>query len=164
MGAPLAYFNAVRTEEISRVLSAHGEVFKDRDVLEIGSGSGLQLQAISKVARSAVGLELAGGQYFRIPSLNVHEYDGLHIPFPSDSFDVVFSSNVMEHIGEQRQINNEIRRVLRSEGRVIHVMPTRVWRILTSLFHYPALFKTAFHKQAGVAEPQVMRPANGKSG
>lgn len=140
---PLDYFNAVRQEEISRVLHSHGDLFRGADVLEIGSGTGLQLRAIGRLARSVVGLELVGGVYVRDETLNVVEYDGLHIPFPDESFDLVFSSNVMEHIPAQAQINSEIRRVLRPNGKVIHVMPTRVWRILTSIMHYPRLAKSA---------------------
>lgn len=157
MDAPLSHFNTIRQVEITRILSKHREIFKDKDVLEIGSGTGLQLRAISQVAKSAVGLELSGGVYIRDKSLNVREYDGLHIPFSASSFDVVFSSNVMEHISEQLQINKEIRRVLRPGGKVIHVMPTRAWRIITSLLHYPLLVKKAFRRGAGrVSQPQVM--------
>jgi SAM-dependent methyltransferase len=157
MHVPLLHFNAIRSAEISRVLSTQGELFKDKEVLEIGSGTGLQLRAISGVANLAVGLELRGGAYIRDGSLNITEYDGLHIPFPAASFDVVFSSNVMEHISEQVQFNSEIRRVLRPGGKVIHVMPTRTWRILTSLLHYPLLIKKVMQRGAGsVSQPQVM--------
>jgi SAM-dependent methyltransferase len=154
MDMPLAHFDAIRKEEISRVLSAHGDIFTNRDVLEIGSGTGLQLRAIQKVARSVVGLELAGGIYVRDESIRVVEYDGLHIPFPDASFDVVFSSNVMEHIKQQEQINKEIRRVLRPGGKAVHVMPTRVWRVLTSVLHYPRLVKSALSRSSS---PQVTR-------
>jgi SAM-dependent methyltransferase len=158
MDAPLSHFNTIRQEEITRVLSKHRGIFKDKDVLEIGSGTGLQLRAISKVAKSAVGLELSGGFYIRDESLNICEYDGLNIPFSASSFDVVFSSNVMEHISEQLQVNREIRRVLRPGGKVIHIMPTRAWRIITSLLHYPLLLKKAFRRGAGrLSQPQVMR-------
>lgn len=157
MGLPITHFNAIRSLEIRRVLSTYGEVFNDKDVLEIGSGSGIQLQAISRVAKSVAGLELSDGAYIRDESLNIFEYDGLHIPFPSSSFDTVFSSNVMEHVSEQRQLNGEILRVLRPGGKVVHVMPTRVWRILTSLLHYPMLIKKIARRSGGTAQLQVMR-------
>jgi hypothetical protein len=65
---------------------------------------------------------------------------------------------VMEHIRDQLQINGEIRRVLRPGGKVIHVMPTRSWRVLTSLLHYPLLIKKVLRRGTGVApQPQVMR-------
>jgi SAM-dependent methyltransferase len=144
MDMPLAHFETIRQEEIDRVmLSQYGILFKNKDVLEIGSGNGIQLREISKVAKSITGLELKDGAYVRDGQFNIMEYDGEHIPFPDSSFDVVFSSNVMEHVPNQQQINNEIRRILRPEGKVVHVMPTRAWRILTSLLHYPRLVRTA---------------------
>src|SRR5205807_1787495 len=111
------------------------------------------IHSASEIAKSVVGLELRGGVYVRDDSLNIFEYDGLHIPFPAASFDMVFSSNVMEHISAQKQINGEIRRVLRPGGSVIHVMPTRVWRILTSMMHYPTLLKKALLRNG--EQPQV---------
>ena len=167
MHAPLSHFNTIRSAEIARVIATYGEIFKGKEVLEIGSGTGLQLQVISGIASSAVGLELRGGAYIRDNSLNVVEYDGLHIPFPTSSFDAVFSSNVMEHIREQLQINKEIRRVLRPGGKVIHVMPTRTWRVLTSLLHYPLLIKKLLRREGqhnvtttGNVERCAKRPNN----
>lgn len=142
MLVPLAYLDALRKEEFDRVLATHADVFKDKDVLEIGSGTGVQLKAIKKLSRSAVGLELIGGAYVRDESLNILEYDGLHLPFRDASFDLVFSSNVIEHIPHQEQITSEFRRVLRSGGKAVHVVPTRSWRILTSVLHYPRLIKS----------------------
>jgi SAM-dependent methyltransferase len=147
MDMPLAHFETIRQEEIDRVmLSQYGILFKNKDVLEIGSGNGIQLREISKVARSTKGLELPDGDYARDGEFKIVEYDGEHIPFPDSSFDLVFSSNVMEHIAHQQQINDEIRRVLRPGGHAIHIMPTRSWRIITSILHYPRLIKTALAK------------------
>jgi SAM-dependent methyltransferase len=160
MDMPLAHFETIRQEEIDRVmLSEYGILFKNKDVLEIGSGNGIQLREIAKVANSITGLELKEGAYVRDGQFNIVEYDGEHIPFPDASFDVVFSSNVMEHVPHQQQINDEIRRILRPEGKVVHVMPTRAWRILTSVLHYPRLVKAALVRAQGT--PQAAH-ANGK--
>ena len=147
MDMPLIHFTTIRLAELNRVmLSPFGDLFSGKDVLEIGSGNGIQLREISKVAHSITGLELANGNYTRDGEFNIVEYDGKHLPFPDLSFDLVFSSNVMEHIAHQQQINDEIRRVLRPGGHAIHVMPTRSWRIITSILHYLRLVKTALAK------------------
>lgn len=142
MHVPLAYLDSLRKEEFECVMARHGEMFAGKDVLEIGSGTGIQLKAIQHLSRSAVGLELIGGVYVRDENLRIVEYDGSHIPFPDASFDLVFSSNVIEHIPNQGQITAEIRRVLRPGGKAVHVVPTRAWRILTSVLHYPRLIKS----------------------
>jgi SAM-dependent methyltransferase len=155
MLVPLAYLDALRKEEFNRLMAIHEDIFKGKDVLEIGSGTGIQLRAVEKVARSAAGLELVGGAYVRDASLSIVEYDGLHIPFPDASFDVVFSSNVIEHISHQEQITSEIRRVLRSGGQAVHVVPTRAWRVLTSVLHYPRLVKSILFRVQ--ARPEAIR-------
>ena len=112
-----------------------------RTFSRLASGQWDQLREISKVAKSITGVELADGDYARDGEFNIVEYDGEHIPFPDSSFDLVFSSNVMEHIAHQQQINDEITRVLRPGGHAIHIMPTRSWRIITSILHYPRLIE-----------------------
>lgn len=137
----LDYVNALRREEISRVLSRHGELFREKELLEIGSGTGAQLQLLSEVCRSAVGIELAGSQYSPHRLVEIQQYDGRHIPFPDASFDIIFSSNVIEHIRDQETIHNEMRRVLRPGSVAVHIVPTHHWRLWTSIIHYPNLFK-----------------------
>ena len=50
----------------------------------------------------------------------------------------MFSSNVMEHVADVSQLNKEIRRVLKPDGFCIHLMPTHVWRLWTSVTSVPA--------------------------
>ena len=59
----LDYVNALRAEEIRRVLSRHRDLFENRDLLEIGSGAGAQLRLLAGVCRSAVGIEIRNSQY-----------------------------------------------------------------------------------------------------
>jgi len=66
---------------------------------------------------------------------NVQDYDGHTIPFPENTFDVVFSSNTLEHIPHVRAFQDEIRRVLKPDGVAIHVLPSVSWRFWTNLTH-----------------------------
>ncbi len=45
------------------------------------------------------------------------------IPYPSNSFDTIFSTSVLEHIARPDKVWAEIARVLRSGGRVIALVP-----------------------------------------
>lgn len=132
------YIHALRAEELERVLQAHGNHFYHKDVLEIGSGSGFQLKILSSVCRSAVGLETADSWYKQHRIAEIKEYDGRRIPFPDASFDTIFSSNLLQYISHERQLYDEMRRVLRPGGAAVHVVPTSVWRFWTSVLHYPA--------------------------
>jgi len=49
--------------------------------------------------------------------ITVHEGSALDLPFPDDSFDVVWMQNVGMNIGDKRRLYEEISRVLRPGGR-----------------------------------------------
>ena len=65
------------------------------------------------------------------------DYDGRTIPLPDANFDVVFSSNVLEHVPDLTTLHTQIRRVLAPGGRCIHVLPTHVWRLWTTAGSFP---------------------------
>lgn len=71
----------------------------------------------------------------------VLDYDGINIPFANESFDIIFSSNVLEHIQLLPPICAEMRRVLKAEGLAIHLVPSSAWRLWTNLSHYIYLLK-----------------------
>jgi SAM-dependent methyltransferase len=71
----------------------------------------------------------------------ITDYDGRRIPFPDQSFDVVFSSNVLEHIPHVESFQAEIQRILRPGGIAVHLVPSASWRVWTSLAHYGYLVK-----------------------
>jgi SAM-dependent methyltransferase len=142
----LDFDNTLRTEEISGVLARHSNLFLGRDLLEIGSGTGAQLRLLGAVCKSAVGIEIADSGYAAHRLIEIHEYDGRRIPFPSSSFDAVFSSNVIEHIRNEQMIHREIHRVLRPDGVAIHIVPSATCRVWTSIAHYPAQLKIILSK------------------
>jgi SAM-dependent methyltransferase len=43
-------------------------------------------------------------------------YDGVRIPFPDSSFDIVYSRQVFEHVRHPEQVLSEIKRVLKTDG------------------------------------------------
>ncbi len=59
-------------------------------------------------------------------------YDGCHIPFPDDSFDIVFAACVFHHIDDENHIPvpKEIHRVLKKGGKFI-VFEHNPWNPLT---------------------------------
>jgi len=74
----------------------------------------------------------------------VRLYDGETLPYDDEAFDVVFSSNVLEHITNLSVILKEIARVIKSNGTVVHILPTSAWRFWTSAAHYPFILKYIF--------------------
>jgi SAM-dependent methyltransferase len=144
--SPLEFMDFLRIEEMRRILDRHRNLFLDKDVLEIGSGTGVQLEMLNRICRSAKGIEIDKAWYPADPRLQIQKYDGRHIPFADATFDLVFSSNVIEHISDQQTIHAEIRRVLRPDGICIHVVPSAAWRVYASIAHYPASIKRVVDK------------------
>jgi len=132
------HVNADRAEELKRVLRNHKSCFEGKDLLEIGSGTGLQLKILSSICRSSFGLELPSSGYREHRIAEVREYDGKSIPFSDASFDIIFSSHVLQYLICERELYGEMRRVLRPGGVAVHVLPTSSWRVWSSLLHYPA--------------------------
>jgi len=57
----------------------------------------------------------------------------MQIPFEDHAFDIVFSSNVLEHIPHVVEFQKEIQRVLKPDGIAIHVLPSSSWRVWSNM-------------------------------
>jgi SAM-dependent methyltransferase len=87
-----------------------------RTVLEIGCGTGAVLSELRNrgVGTNHKGIDLADPEKHVDPGagdLSLLEYDGETIPFPNDSFDLVYASHVVEHVLNPRGFIREIARV-----------------------------------------------------
>jgi SAM-dependent methyltransferase len=107
-------------------------------ILEIGAGTGRQALAIQNRGFRVEAIEIPDSNYRDHQAFPITPYDGVQIPFPDASFDVVFSSNVLEHVRDLPALESEIKRVLRPGGFCVHVMPTHVWRLWCTLAAFPA--------------------------
>jgi SAM-dependent methyltransferase len=105
-------------------------------VLEIGAGSGWQARALADRGFAVEAVDLAGGAYETVEVFPVRKYNGGRLPYGDHAFDVVFSSNVLEHVPGIEAMLAETARVLAPGGVVVHVMPSTVWRAWTCLTHY----------------------------
>lgn len=105
-------------------------------ILEIGAGAGWQAKKLSARGFLVKAIDLADSNYAEQSVWPVNIYDGKNIPYDDNSFDVVFSSNVMEHIPWVREFQLEIQRVLKPDGLAIHIIPTGSWRFWTNLTYY----------------------------
>lgn len=94
---------------------------KDRDVLEVGCGTGLLLRQIVKFARSAKGVDLSPGmlEKARARGLDVVEGSATALPFPDASFDVACSFKVLPHVREIEKALAEMARVVRPGGTIV---------------------------------------------
>ena len=111
------------------------------DLLEIGAGTGWQSKALSDAGYRVEAVDLPAdsniSNHARSREWPIRDYDGAHLPFPDRSFDIVYSSNVLEHVVELDKLTGEMKRVLRPGGIGLHLLPNRTWRLLSLLTYIP---------------------------
>lgn len=105
-------------------------------LLEIGAGAGWQAARFAKAGLRVYAIELADSKYLPHTRFPTILYDGSAIPFADGSFDVIFSSNVLEHVPDVERFQQEIIRLLKPGGRIIQILPTSAWRMATNVAHY----------------------------
>lgn len=89
------------------------------NVLEVGAGDGsiLKLLAQKNFAPQYHAVELSASGVERIKEKNINnlvsvqEFDGYHLPFEDDSFDLIILSHVLEHVEHERLLLRELKRV-----------------------------------------------------
>jgi SAM-dependent methyltransferase len=140
----MSYVEAIRLVELDMVLKElKSECLERNSILEIGAGAGWQAQKLSAQGYEVEAIDVSESIYSTRKIFPIRVYDGKHIPFPNEYFDVVFSSSVLEHVPHVEEFQNEIKRVLRTNGVAIHVVPSAGWRFWTNMAHYPFILKAA---------------------
>lgn len=92
-----------------------------KDVLEIGCGTGLILRRVAPLARKAQGIDISPGmlEKARERGLDVCEGDATSLPWPDQSFDVVYSFKVLAHVRDIDRALAEMARVTRPGGKLL---------------------------------------------
>lgn len=107
------------------------------DMLEIGSGDGFLAALLAPLGKSLLTTEYAPGEASHGRDLPRLRCSVTALPFADATFDFIFSSSVLEHVREREAAMAELRRCLRPDGMMIHVMPSPTWKLLQLAFYYP---------------------------
>jgi ubiquinone/menaquinone biosynthesis C-methylase UbiE len=94
---------------------------RDRDVLEIGCGTGLILRHVDRVASLAVGIDISEQMLRQAHrrGLNVARASATALPFSDEVFDLVYSFKVLAHVPELERALAEAARVTRVGGELV---------------------------------------------
>jgi SAM-dependent methyltransferase len=133
----LEFLSEIRHWEAERIISHFRPGAR---ILEIGAGTGQQALEFTQRGFDVEAVDVPASQYAQDHVFPVKEYDGVTLPFPDSSFDIVFSSSVLEHVSDLPRLHSEIRRVLRDDGYAVHVLPTHIWRIWTSMSEFHVMW------------------------
>ncbi len=112
-----------------RLAFLRAEVRAGDRALDLGCGTGDFTAALAEAAAEAVGVEVAEAALERArtrhPELDFRlvPIDG-PLPFEDGSFDLVWTSEVIEHVADTGQWLSEVRRVLAPAGRLLVTTPS----------------------------------------
>jgi ubiquinone/menaquinone biosynthesis C-methylase UbiE len=92
-----------------------------RDALEVGCGTGLILDRVSRFTRRATGVDLSGGMLAKAAArgLWVAQGSATELPVATASVDVAYSFKVLAHVREIQAAMQEMARVVRPGGYVL---------------------------------------------
>jgi ubiquinone/menaquinone biosynthesis C-methylase UbiE len=130
----VSHLDRLRAIEIEKIATFFSP---GQHILEVGAGTGAQAIELSRRGFKLTAIELPASNYAANRLYPIIDYDGRTIPLPDASVDVVFSSNVLEHVPDLARMHSEVRRVLKPGGYGVHVLPTHAWRFWTTLASYP---------------------------
>jgi SAM-dependent methyltransferase len=110
-------------------------------ILDFGCGTGCLVSVMRKNGLNAFGVDvedrfLGQGSSAAERILRRIGIENYMIPFEDETFDFVFSNQVLEHVKDIRLVLSEIRRVLKPGGFCLHVFPTK-YRFLESHTYVP---------------------------
>lgn len=113
-------------------------------ILDFGCGGGQRVQGLRHRGLQAFGCDIALPQrpvgrlaeYMRQEVVRPIGAEPYRIPFADDTFDLVFSVTVLEHVMDYDAVLAEIRRVLKPDGISVHVFPGP-WQFIESHVFVP---------------------------
>lgn len=151
----LVHLHRVRSFELDHALAQFPPPLRPDGravrVLELGAGTGHQAAMLRDRGYDVVAVDVPASAYAAARIFPVIDYDGAALPLPEDSVDVVFSSNVLEHVVDVEGVLAETRRVLRPGGLAVHLVPTPTWRFWTTIAHPLWVAKRLFQRLSGTA-------------
>ncbi len=127
----IEWINWVRRQELAAIrewLAERGR--RGVKLLEIGGGNGYLANQLADMGFEVISIDPKPREPSHFP---VQPGISTQLEFSDDSFEVIFSSNVMEHITQIDMSIQEMKRVLKPGGIMVHAMPTPMNTVFTML-------------------------------
>jgi SAM-dependent methyltransferase len=125
-GEPSYIWRAGQQRRLEMVQDAAGERVKGR-LFENGCGIGLYLEHLKPLGGEVFGLEYDYDRAAAAKSkvVNILGAAGEALPLPDNSFDLILSNEVLEHVIDDQKVIDEMVRTLMPGGRMIIFCPNR---------------------------------------
>ena len=128
----IKWWRFIRNSELEMALDFFPNV-KNIEVLEIGGRDGHQAKFISKRGYKVTSIDINPifPQFYPVQKGNINKLN-----FDENSFDIIYSSNMLQEIEIIQDAFTEMKRVLKKDGVIIHIVPSNWWSIITNFWHY----------------------------
>ncbi|MFN2302449.1 MAG: class I SAM-dependent methyltransferase, partial [Anaerolineales bacterium] len=119
-GEPSYVWRDGQHRRLEMILKAAGSRISGAALVD-GCGVGLYLQHLSSTMPNIIGLDIDFERLEKAKALadKVLAGAGERLPFSAESFDLVLSHEVLEHVEDDQAVINEIIRTLRPRGRLV---------------------------------------------
>ncbi len=114
-----------KARKIAAIVSEHVDLGQ-AELLDMGTGSGHIAGEFGKRARRVVSVDVTDERQEK-DGYEFVQVGTAKLPFADNSFDVVVSNHVVEHVPDQAVHLSELTRVLRSGGVVYLATPNKLW-------------------------------------
>lgn len=123
-------------------------------LLELGAGTDLQAKYLADLGYQVSAIDLPSSSYKDARIIQITDHDGEKIPAANEEFDIVFSSNVLEHVVSIDAVLAETHRILKPGGLAVHIIPSPSCRIWSIPAHYVWLTRRVMAKLLATTNPQ----------
>jgi ubiquinone/menaquinone biosynthesis C-methylase UbiE len=133
------------------------------NMLELGCGDGFQTQLLIKYAQRITAADFEPKRFTAEVGQNISfkqcDAEELGKCFENKSFDVIYSSSLLEHLQDPAEALRSISLVLKDEGVTIHCMPNSLWKLSQIVLFYPNLFILLLSKILKIFNVKSEKPA-----
>lgn len=137
---------ALKKEEVKRAFKGYSP--KEFPVgLELGAGNGYQSTLLKKYVLNLTSTEIDDERLIerdkeiKYMILDAHNLEN---KFPPNTFDIIYSSNMLEHVENPERVLKGIKKTLKDDGVTIHIMPSPFWKLCNLLLHPFSVSKNIF--------------------
>jgi SAM-dependent methyltransferase len=125
-GEPSYVWRAGQQRRLDMIKSAAGKRIEGK-ILETGCGIGLYLEHLNPLGGELIGMEyeLPRAIKAKEKSAQILGAAGEYMPFPTGTFDLILSNEVIEHVADDKQVVHEMVRTLKPGGRIVLFCPNR---------------------------------------
>lgn len=118
------------------------------DGLELGAGDGFQSRLLTRWVKRLTATDITPGRWRGPADVRFLTCDAERIDesFDREAFDLVFSSNLLEHLPAPEAALRGIHHVLRDDGLGLHLVPSPFWKLGHVLLHVPNLAVTTLER------------------